>query len=529
MTEGMRKAADASRESATAAREAMGDRIDAAKEATSQRVEATGERVEAAKAATGEKVEAAKVAAGEKVDAAKAAAVELQQKVKPKLRGVIHEYSFPVSLVAGGLLVYFAAGGRARLALAIYAISLSALLGTSALYHRVNWKRPSSRMWMRRLDHSMIFLLIAGTVTPFLLLVVGGTLGTALLVAVWAGALAGIFVEFIWVNSPRWVSVAVYLTVGWIGAIAFPSIVANAGVVAGALIAIGGILYTIGAVVYARQRPDPRPATSATTRSSTCSSSRRRSLTSRRSPSTPVRPADRTRCDRRGRSRAASFEVGPIARGEMRATARALARAFLDDPISTAVGPRRRGHRRIAGPLSFMGILIASRRHGGTIRVARDPGGTVLGVEHQLRAGRLADPRGRRRLRARLAAARRAAAGPPRPRFDRTDPRRPRRPPALYLWFLAVDPAAQSRGVGRALLAELHAESAELEVPTYLETGKMENVAYYALRRLRGGRGPEAGERRADVADGAETAGARQGVGVERSAGDPAGRGHLLQ
>jgi hemolysin III len=250
----MRKAAGASRERATAAREAVGERIDAAKEAT-------GERVDAAKVATGERVEAAKAAAGERVDAAKVAAIELHQKVKPKLRGVVHEYSFPVSLVAGGLLVYFASGGRERLALAIYAISLSALLGTSALYHRVNWKRTSARMWMRRLDHSMIFHLIAGTVTPFLLLVVGGTLGTALMIAVWAGALAGIFVEVVWVNSPRWVSVAVYLTVGWIGAIAFPSIVTNAGIGAGVLIATGGLLYTVGAVVYAKQRPDPRPAT----------------------------------------------------------------------------------------------------------------------------------------------------------------------------------------------------------------------------------------------------------------------------
>ena len=171
----------------------------------------------------------------------------------------LHRWLALLAWIAGGLLVYFAPGGRERLALAIYAISLSALLGTSALYHRVNWKRPSSRMWMRRLDHSMIFLLIAGTVTPFLLLVVGGTLGTALLVAVWVGALAGILVEVAWVTSPRWVSVAVYLTVGWIGAIAFPSIVANAGVGAGALIAVGGILYTVGAVVYAKQRPDPRP------------------------------------------------------------------------------------------------------------------------------------------------------------------------------------------------------------------------------------------------------------------------------
>jgi hemolysin III len=242
MTDGMRKAAEAGRERASAAREAVGGRIDAAREAT------------------GERVDAAKAAAGERVEAAKTAAVELQQKVKPKLRGVIHEYSFPVSLLAGGLLVYFASGGRERLALAIYAISLSALLGTSALYHRVNWRRPGTRMWMRRLDHSMIFLLIAGTVTPFALLVVPGALGTALLIAVWAGAAAGIAVELLWTSSPKWVSVVVYLIVGWIGALAFPSIVANAGLGAGALIAAGGVLYTIGAVIYALQRPDPRPS-----------------------------------------------------------------------------------------------------------------------------------------------------------------------------------------------------------------------------------------------------------------------------
>jgi hemolysin III len=238
----MRKAAEAGRERASAAREAMGERLDAAREAT-------GERVGAARAAAGERVEAARVAA-----------VELQERVKPRLRGVIHEYSFPVSVLAGALLVYFASGGRERLALAIYAVSLSALLGTSALYHRVNWRRPSARLWMRRLDHSMIFLLIAGTVTPFALLVVGGSLGTALLIAVWAGAVAGIAVELVWTSSPKWVSAVVYLAVGWIGAVAFPSIVANAGIGAGALIAAGALLYTAGAVIYALQRPDPRPA-----------------------------------------------------------------------------------------------------------------------------------------------------------------------------------------------------------------------------------------------------------------------------
>jgi hemolysin III len=107
----------------------------------------------------------------------------------------------------------------------------------------------------------MIFLLIAGTTTPFCLLVLSGTLADALLVAVWAGAAAGIVVGLIWVEAPKWVSTIVYLAVGWIGALGFPAIVVAAGVGAGALIAVGGVLYTAGAIVYARQRPDPRPAT----------------------------------------------------------------------------------------------------------------------------------------------------------------------------------------------------------------------------------------------------------------------------
>lgn len=261
MTEGFRKAAETSRERAVAARDATRGRANAAREATAGRMEAAGHRVEAAKTATGDRVEAAKVATGERVGAAKTAAAELQEKVKPKLRGVIHEYSFPISIIAGAILVIAASGGKQTVALAIYAVSLSALLGTSALYHRVNWKRPSSRRWMRRLDHSMIFLLIAGTVTPFALLVMDGTFATAILIAVWVGAAAGIVVELVWTDSPKWVHVAVYLAVGWIGAIAFPAIIVEAGIGAGALVAAGGLLYTAGAVIYAMQRPDPRPAT----------------------------------------------------------------------------------------------------------------------------------------------------------------------------------------------------------------------------------------------------------------------------
>lgn len=249
MTEGMRKAADAGREKASAAKEAMGERL-----------EATSQRVDAAKEATSQRMEAAKEATGERVEAVKQVATELQEKVKPRLRGWIHEGAFPVSILAGAILVLAASGGRERLALGIYAVSLSALLGTSALYHRVNWKRPSTRRWMRRLDHSMIFLLIAGTLTPFALLVLDGGLATGMLIAVWAGAAAGIMVELIWTDSPKWVSVGVYLAVGWIGAIAFPAIIVEAGIGAGALIAAGGILYTVGAVIYALQRPNPSPA-----------------------------------------------------------------------------------------------------------------------------------------------------------------------------------------------------------------------------------------------------------------------------
>ncbi len=249
----MRRRVEAGRERAVAAREAMDGRIDAAKEATS-------DRVEAAKEATAQRIEATKEATGELVGDAKQAATDLKDKVKPKLRGWIHEGAFPVSVIAGGVLVALASGGRERVALLIYAVSLSALLGTSALYHRVNWKRPSTRKWMRRLDHSMIFLLIAGTLTPFALLVLDGSLATTVLVAVWVGAAAGILVELVWTDSPKWVSVLVYLAVGWIGAIAFPSIVAEAGIGAGALIAGGGLLYTIGAVIYALQRPNPKPA-----------------------------------------------------------------------------------------------------------------------------------------------------------------------------------------------------------------------------------------------------------------------------
>jgi hemolysin III len=261
--ERMDAARQAASERAASARQATSDRAASARQATSDRASAARvaatERMDAARQAAGEQMETARAATAERVETARAAAVELGERVKPKLRGVFHQWAFVASLIAGAVLVWIASTGEGRLAAGIYALSLSALLGTSAVYHRVDWKRPSSRRWMRRLDHSMIFFLIAGTITPFALLVMEGPFATALLIAVWAAAIAGAIVELIWVDAPKWVSVIVYLAVGWVGALGFPSIAIEAGVGAGVLIAVGGILYTAGAVVYARQRPDPNP------------------------------------------------------------------------------------------------------------------------------------------------------------------------------------------------------------------------------------------------------------------------------
>ena len=180
-------------------------------------------------------------------------------RVKPRLRGVFHQWAFFVSLASGTLLVMLAATMRATLAAAIYAVSVSALFGVSALYHRVSWTIPAWRR-MRRLDHSMIFLLIAGTYTPVGLLVLRGTLASVVLAVVWGGALAGIVLELVWTGAPRWLGGTVYLALGWVAVVATPQLFARLGLAGGLLIVAGGLLYSAGAAVYALRRPDPAPA-----------------------------------------------------------------------------------------------------------------------------------------------------------------------------------------------------------------------------------------------------------------------------
>jgi hemolysin III len=178
--------------------------------------------------------------------------------VKPRLRGVFHQYAFFVSLGAGAGLILAATSGRARVAAGVYALALSALLGTSALYHRVNL-RPAARRWMRRLDHSMIFVLIAGTYTPVALLALHGTLAKVILVVLWAGAAGGVVFKLVWIDAPKPLLAGVYVALGLVCAAVLGELPAALGWLAVAGIVVGGLLYIVGAVVYASGRPNPWP------------------------------------------------------------------------------------------------------------------------------------------------------------------------------------------------------------------------------------------------------------------------------
>jgi hemolysin III len=177
---------------------------------------------------------------------------------RPRLRGVSHQIAFFVSLVSGIALVVAAPDGQTRAEVAIYAASLSGLLGVSAVLHRRDWS-PTVRRHLRRLDHSMIFVLIAGTYTPIAGTVLEGSLRTAVLSIVWIGALFGVILTVAWIDAPKWAAALPYVALGWVAVVAVPQLIDGLGVAGMSLLALGGALYTVGAVVYARKRPDPLP------------------------------------------------------------------------------------------------------------------------------------------------------------------------------------------------------------------------------------------------------------------------------
>lgn len=178
---------------------------------------------------------------------------------KPRLRGVLHQRAFVVSLIAGVLLVAAARTLEATVAMTVFAVSVSALLGVSALYHRGDWT-ATVRKRLRRLDHSMIFLLIAGTYTPFALLVLEGSLAKTLLIGVWAAAIAGSAAELLLADASKWIMAIVCICLGWVSVIAMPDIISGIGLTGGMLLAAGGVAYTAGALIYALQKPNPVPS-----------------------------------------------------------------------------------------------------------------------------------------------------------------------------------------------------------------------------------------------------------------------------
>jgi len=178
--------------------------------------------------------------------------------VKPRLRGVSHQLAFMVVVVAGPILV-LTSPPSARWAAAIYAACLAGLFGVSAAFHRITWTTESRRR-MRRLDHSMIFVFIAGTYTAIAGLTLPHPTSTIIVSVVWIGALAGVSIKLFWIDAPRWLSAASYIVLGWVAVLALPAMYSALGPVGFALVVAGGLLYTTGAIVYARRSPDPVPA-----------------------------------------------------------------------------------------------------------------------------------------------------------------------------------------------------------------------------------------------------------------------------
>lgn len=175
------------------------------------------------------------------------------------MRGRLHEIAFFVSIPAGIALIALADTGKARLAAVIFATGLAGVFGASAAYHRVAWSDPA-RKRMKRLDHSMIFVLIAGTYTPLCLLALSGVWSVVLLATVWAGAVTGIVLKQLNIDGLRRVCGFLYISLGWVSIVSMPQLYHTLGGVAFALVVAGGLLYTLGAIVFAAKRPDPNPA-----------------------------------------------------------------------------------------------------------------------------------------------------------------------------------------------------------------------------------------------------------------------------
>jgi hemolysin III len=183
---------------------------------------------------------------------------------KPRFRGWIHVYSAGIAVFAGASLVavsWAVVSTRAGLATLAYTAATIVMFTVSATYHRVRWTSETAQKWMKRADHSMIFVFIAGSYTPFALLALPPDTGRLVLCIVWGGAIAGVLLKMFWPSAPRWVGVPLYLLLGWVAVGFTTTILHNAGVAAMVLLFVGGVLYSIGGILYALRWPDPWPTT----------------------------------------------------------------------------------------------------------------------------------------------------------------------------------------------------------------------------------------------------------------------------
>jgi hemolysin III len=180
------------------------------------------------------------------------------QAAKPRLRGWLHAGTFPLSVAFGVVMVVLAPGDRARTAVAVFALSAALLFGVSALYHRGRWS-PRVTDILHRFDHANIFLIIAGSYTPFTVLLLPRGPAQTLLWIVWSGAIAGVAFRVLWVGAPRWLYVPVYVALGWVAVGYLPQFLHGGGPAVLTLVILGGVFYTLGGLVYGLRRPNPSP------------------------------------------------------------------------------------------------------------------------------------------------------------------------------------------------------------------------------------------------------------------------------
>ncbi|MCD9153748.1 PAQR family membrane homeostasis protein TrhA [Aeromicrobium duanguangcaii] len=180
------------------------------------------------------------------------------EEMKPRLRGWLHAATAPLALISFLIMLVFADSLAARAGAAVFMLSALLLFGVSAVYHTVPWRERAKQI-LRRLDHSNIFIMIAGSYTPFSLLLLNERQTITLLSLVWGGAILGVLFKVFWLSAPRWVYVPLYLALGWAALIYLPDFMAAASTTVFTMLVLGGIFYTVGALVYAFQWPDPNP------------------------------------------------------------------------------------------------------------------------------------------------------------------------------------------------------------------------------------------------------------------------------